>query len=66
MKPDDCRYCGHKAKVHALRRGGYKRTGDNYQVTCNGCRCRGPLVKDSEAKAVEAWNAMQRGETCFG
>lgn len=54
IKP--CRFCGGKAKCNELRRGNYKREGDNYQVVCNRCRARGPLVQDDPAKAVAAWN----------
>ena len=54
--PNDCRYDGGKAKLSTLRRGNYKRVGDNYQVVCNRCRARGPLVQDSPVLAIELWN----------
>ncbi|MFC5374021.1 Lar family restriction alleviation protein [Brevundimonas faecalis] len=53
---EPCRFCGGKAKCNALRRGNYRREGDNHQVVCNKCRARGPLIQDSQAAAIEAWN----------
>lgn len=52
-----CPWCGGNAKCNELRRGNYRREGDNYQVVCNKCRARGPLVQDSQAEAVSAWNS---------
>lgn len=54
IKP--CRFCGGKAKCNAIRRGNYRRVGDNYQVVCNKCRARGPLMQNYEHRAIMAWN----------
>lgn len=54
--PGPCVWCGGKAKCNELRRGNYRRTGDNYQVVCNRCRARGPLIQDSAERAVSEWN----------
>lgn len=53
---EPCVWCGGKAKCNELRRGTYRRTGDNYQVVCNKCRARGPLIQDSRSGAITAWN----------
>lgn len=53
---EPCVWCGGKAKCNELRRGNYRRTGDNYQVVCNRCRARGPLIQDSRSDAIAAWN----------
>lgn len=52
-----CPWCGGKAKVNELRRGNYRREGDNYQVVCNKCRARGPLIQNESYQAAAAWNA---------
>jgi hypothetical protein len=57
VTPNKCRYDGGNAKVSTLRRSNYRRVGDNYQVVCNKCRARGPLIQNDEQKAIEAWNA---------
>lgn len=54
LKP--CPFCRSKAKCNELRRGNYRREGDNYQVVCNKCRARGPLVQDSPVEAIRRWN----------
>lgn len=56
MQIEPCRFCGGKAKCNGLRRGNYRRTGDNFQVVCNKCRARGPLVQDDPDEAVRRWN----------
>lgn len=56
-EPNNC-LCGGKAKCNELRRGNYSREGSNYQVVCNRCRCRGPLVQDEPEKAVDGWNRI--------
>lgn len=53
---EPCVWCGGKGKCNELRRGNYRRTGDNYQVVCNKCRARGPLIQDSRSEAISAWN----------
>lgn len=55
-----CPWCGGNAKCNELRRGNYRRTGDNYQVVCNKCRARGPLIQDSRCEAIAAWNNPAR------
>lgn len=57
MEPNKC-LCGGSSKVHVKRRGNYRRKGDNYQVVCNSCRCRGPLSPDDRTAAVIKWNRM--------
>lgn len=52
-----CPFCEHtNVKVHEKRRGNYRREGDNYQVVCQKCKARGPLVKDSADDAALKWN----------
>lgn len=53
-----CPFCGGKAKCNERRRGDYRRTGDNYQVVCNACKARGPLVQDDPVPAILRWNAL--------
>ena len=56
LKLKPCPFCGGKAKITCVRRGNYRREGDNYQGLCNKCKARGPLVQDSSEKAAAAWN----------
>ena len=51
-----CPFCGSKAKITTVRRGNYRREGDNHQGLCNRCKARGPLIQDSERAAADAWN----------
>ena len=60
--PEACPFCGGAAKCNELRRGNYKRVGDNYQVVCNKCRSRGPLVQDNPATAIARWNVFAKSE----
>lgn len=51
-----CPFCGwEKVKVNEIRRGNYRREGDNYQVVCNKCKARGPLVQNDPKLAIEGW-----------
>lgn len=53
-----CPFCGGRAKITTVRRGNYRREGDNHQGLCNRCKARGPLIQDSEQAAADAWNAQ--------
>lgn len=56
-----CPFCGWtKAKCNEQRRGNYRREGDNYQVVCNKCKARGPLVQDSPEAAINGWNEVAK------
>lgn len=58
LKPSPCNFCGHdKCKVTGKRKGGYVRTGTNYQVLCNKCFARGPTAPDQK-QAITRWNAV--------
>ena len=50
-------FCGGKAKLTSVRRGNYRREGDNWQGLCNKCRARGPLVQEDCQLAADKWNA---------
>lgn len=55
--PDACPFCGwQKVQCNELRRGNYRRVGDNFQVVCNRCKARGPLIQDDKAAAISAWS----------
>lgn len=55
-----CIFCGHnKAKVNPQRVGAYRRLGTNWQVVCNKCRARGPLVETKEL-AIRRWRPPHR------
>lgn len=59
----NCPFCGWpNAKCNELRRGNYSRKGDNYQVVCNKCKARGPLVQDDPAMAIYGWNEAAKKE----
>lgn len=49
----DCPFCGHeRAKVQGKRIGNSVRIGTRFQVVCNKCRARGPIIgKDHPYKA---------------
>jgi hypothetical protein len=55
---DACSYCGKAGKCNPQRRGARRRIGTSWQVVCNGCRCRGPLVPDDPHAAVRCWNHL--------
>lgn len=53
----ECPFCNHnKAKCLSMKRDSSANPGRNYQVVCNKCKARGPLVPDSEEKAIDLWN----------
>lgn len=54
-----CPFCGGKSKITCVRRGDYRRKGDNYQGLCNKCRARGPLVQDDPQLAADKWNSVE-------
>lgn len=58
-----CPFCKHtNIHLNELRRGNYRRKGDNYQAVCMKCKARGPLIKDIPEKAADAWNALTKAE----
>jgi len=57
MQIMECPFCNHdKAKCLSMKRDSRSNPGTNYQVVCNKCKARGPLVPDSEKKAIDLWN----------
>lgn len=59
-KPVACPFDGGNTKVTGKRRGNYRREGTNYQVLCNSCGARGPLIQDDADRAVALWNGAIR------
>ena len=58
---DLCPFCSHKSlKVTGKTQGRYEQRHMSYQVLCNTCWARGPLVAHDKERAVEFWNRRRK------
>ena len=62
-----CMHCGGNGKVTGKRAGCNVRIGTYYQVLCNRCKARGPIVLSKggdddlcKIKAITLWNERDK------